>query len=668
MQIFNMEGPDGGVICSICKVHGTDKSRVHEEYISIPGFPVRKIQLIKHMNSAVHMRNCESHRLQQKSSFHARAVVQNLHKHEIVAKRMQQIFWLVKNEIANRKLSSLQQLFDNVVDDYMLSDFKHTSSTSVLGMIRIMSDYFTSRTIAAISRSRFWSTMVDESSDISVFQQYITFVRFVSDSGKAETRFLDIRQIHADRATAKNLLNTWKQVASDYGLDQRHHVAISCDVAAAMLGKHNGMATQLQSEIGTMVTIHCHAHRLALTAADSCEQLETFKSAEHLLLQLWKFFASSPLRTSKLAEFQAEQPNKAKKLQRACRTRWLSCNQAVTSCRAELSSLFACLNYYTDRGDATATGLLTKMKNIDFIFALYILESATEHLATLCKTFQLGEYNFSQVKSSLQLCVSQLTGTVHDDLALQNIKADWPRLSANLGDFNPDFEIKIRSLSRLYVETTCERLSDRFPEPEILSAFSIFEPSLVPSDSHRRKLYGIPQVQLLEEKFGPLMPENCSELIIAEWQIFREKLTLDFENADAAGDVCRRLVRNSAYACLPCLLTLARIALCIPMSTAWPERGFSLLKRIKRRDRNKLLPTTLQCLMNISLNGKAYDLLPDDFALEMASNWIASAARRNVAERHPVLVPDVEEQSDDPDEEFCELDANDFVDTEHFIL
>jgi len=51
------------------------------------------------------------------------------------------------------------------------------------------------------------------------------------------------------------------------------------------------------------------------------------------------------------------------------------------------------------------------------------------------------------------------------------------------------------------------------------------------------------------------------------------------------------------HAALPNVHKLALVALCIPMNTAEVERGFSLMKRLKTRLRNRLSQLTLSNLM-----------------------------------------------------------------------
>jgi len=45
------------------------------------------------------------------------------------------------------------------------------------------------------------------------------------------------------------------------------------------------------------------------------------------------------------------------------------------------------------------------------------------------------------------------------------------------------------------------------------------------------------------------------------------------------------------------------VVLSIPLVTAWPERGFSTLCRVKTKQRNRLLNVTLNASINVSMNG-----------------------------------------------------------------
>ena len=136
--------------------------------------------------------------------------------------------------------------------------------------------------------------MVDETTDIATLQQYITFVRYVEE-GEIKVSFLDIRHIDANGATTNNLYKYWQDVADIYSLDQ--HIAMSVDGSAAMLGKNNSLTQRIQLANPYMLPVHCYAHRLALSCADTCKGLQTIRACERGLVQSWRFFAASSLKS-----------------------------------------------------------------------------------------------------------------------------------------------------------------------------------------------------------------------------------------------------------------------------------------------------------------------------------------------------------------------------------
>ena len=83
--------------------------------------------------------------------------------------------------------------------------------------------------------------------------------------------------------------------------------------------------------------------------------------------------------------------------------------------------------------------------------------------------------------------------------------------------------------------------------------------------------------------------------MVNDYQSFKDRLVGDeFCNCSDAAAVCKKLAKDRAYGIVfQELQRLAELALTIPLSTAWPERGFSTLARIKSKSRNKLIDSTL---------------------------------------------------------------------------
>ena len=147
--------------------------------------------------------------------------------------------------MANRKVASLQTLVNRIGSNDRLRDLRHTSSTAVSEFILLISDHLSDCVVSAVKQSPRWSTLVDDITDITTLQQYITFVQYINAKGGQSTAFLYIRQIGAGGATAANLFRLWNEVANDYSLDINQHVAIACVGAAAMIGCRNSLSQKL---------------------------------------------------------------------------------------------------------------------------------------------------------------------------------------------------------------------------------------------------------------------------------------------------------------------------------------------------------------------------------------------------------------------------------------
>lgn len=107
-------------------------------------------------------------------------------------------------------------------------------------------------------------------------------------------------------------------------------------------------------------------------------------------MQLWKFFAKLPKPTALLVKAReswrkmklSEKARSvvAKKVRKACRTRWLSTSNAVDGVYEDFVLIIQATNL-ADEKDGLATHLLSKMKSFKFIGTIYILKTVLPELA-----------------------------------------------------------------------------------------------------------------------------------------------------------------------------------------------------------------------------------------------------------------------------------------------
>ena len=86
----------------------------------------------------------------------------------------------------------------------------------------------------------------------------------------------------------------------------------------------------------------------------------------------------------------------ARRLKKACHTRWLSMGQAVDTVYQDLEAVL-CTLQSLEKEDTVACELLTKMHKPKFIGCINIFQHMLPILNHLSKTFQKGSVNFSHI-------------------------------------------------------------------------------------------------------------------------------------------------------------------------------------------------------------------------------------------------------------------------------
>ncbi|XP_033120798.1 zinc finger MYM-type protein 1-like [Anneissia japonica] len=157
------------------------------------------------------------------------------------------------------------------------------------------------------------------------------------------------------------------------------------DGAAVMTGKRNGLGARLKREHPNLLTVHCICPRLALACADATDELKPILNAHTWLTQLWKMFEYSSKKTSMFLKMQTNmravnlttQPVRkklAKRLKQACKTRWMSFDQAVKAAFDEIIAILHTLKKLEEK-DAVASGLYKKMNTLLFSYQSGIFTS-----------------------------------------------------------------------------------------------------------------------------------------------------------------------------------------------------------------------------------------------------------------------------------------------------
>ena len=198
---------------------------------------------------------------------------------------------------------------------------------------------------SALRRSRFFSLLIDESSDISVKKQLVLVARYLVGRD-VKTAFIDIQDIFD--GTANTIVQAIHSFIVKRSLDIDKLRGFATDEASVMVGCRTSVATQLKQCSPSLISIHCVNHRLALAASHAADNIPYLH-----------FSQNSPVRMSGLHAIQALLDDPAIKLKEAKDVRWLSHDAAVATLLRIFPSLMASLEREaTERGEPIAEGLL----------------------------------------------------------------------------------------------------------------------------------------------------------------------------------------------------------------------------------------------------------------------------------------------------------------------
>ena len=128
--------------------------------------------------------------------------------------------------------------------------------------------------IGQVRESAVFSIMLDESSDVSVHQNLVVYVRYLEQAfGRldARTSFLGLRQL--DIANSDRIREQVVKLLVEKGLDVSKLAGIATDGASVMVGCRAGVVQQMKALSPSLLSTHCIAHRLVLSCGGAADQI-----------------------------------------------------------------------------------------------------------------------------------------------------------------------------------------------------------------------------------------------------------------------------------------------------------------------------------------------------------------------------------------------------------
>ena len=136
--------------------------------------------------------------------------------------------------------------------------------------------------------------MAEGARDVGTREVEDLYVRFL-ENGVPVSKFAGLKECHNAKATGitggiKEVLNeiddNWKQKL----------VCLGSDGASIMIGKNNSVYVHLKTDVPSLKSIHCIAHKLELGFQDTIKDVKLFQDTKEMLQGIWKYTISIPAR------------------------------------------------------------------------------------------------------------------------------------------------------------------------------------------------------------------------------------------------------------------------------------------------------------------------------------------------------------------------------------
>lgn len=173
---------------------------------------------------------------------------------------------------------------------------------------------------------------------------------------------------------------------------------------------------------------------------------------------------------------------------------------SVKAVYQDYEAVLQTLNHF-ENSDATASGLLEKMKTVKFLGVLYILMVVLPMLGNLLICFQRNSLNFSTIRPQIEFTTSQLDEILQTESPLNKLAVDIDSISRISDEItlSPRGMEEQRSIFVKYIPALKQIIIRRFESSsEILAAFEVLNPLTVPVVKQVSKIMAFQTCKLLQ--------------------------------------------------------------------------------------------------------------------------------------------------------------------------
>ena len=569
---------------------------------------------------------------------------------------MRTIFWIAKEDFAISKYPSLIRLqilqgCSALSSISLGANATYHSRNSGEEFLECIAEVIHTNVISAIKNCDMYSVLIDESTDISVCKQMVTFARIVDSEFIPRTYFLKDICISNPKSDASVLFNELVDYLSSEGLSVDKMKGFGSDGAAVMTGRHKGVATRLKAKSPHLIAIHCMAHKFNLCTSQASKDIPYLsENFEKVMADLYYYFGGSKSgnRKCEFEQIQKQLGDTVTKIKECHQIRWIAFYEAVSAVHKTWQSL---ITYFKQHDDKTAKSFLRKLTDYRFVAVVYMLMDILPAVATMSMLLQKRDLDLSAVKPALSDLISKIRaaekGKTHYQRELletlvktKDEKGNTKHISLKKHKLDCGTSLKetskeVLAIREKFCQAMAKNIEDRFPKEAstVATSFHILGlRGLSFMNEEDRSNYGNKELEIILQHYGS---DNEVHGVVStamidaaqcrsEWALVKTLVLQQKYPRDSTKELWKLLYEFHRDS-IPNMIKVAKLCLIMPYQTAECERGFSSQNLIKTSRRNSIKEAHLNMLMTIKAEGG--DVTNFDF-IPVVKLWKLKKSRR----------------------------------------
>ncbi|XP_062261961.1 zinc finger MYM-type protein 1-like [Platichthys flesus] len=509
-------------------------------------------------------------------------------------------------DTTGRGLDGCVASLDSVLEEHLkkATVFRGSSKTVHQELLDSMLSVLKECILDEVQGAEYLAIQVDETTGVSTHSQLVLVLRYIDRRNNVQERFFDfipLQDANADSIVA-SLLERLSTLLPE-GRESRL-IAQAYDGAAVMRGAKGGVHGRVLEVYGNAHYVHCYAHHLDVIMEQATSHIPPIRAFFSDLGGFSEFFSRSFKRTKVLEEVVA------RRLPGTSTTKWNLHTRALKPVYEHQDDLLLCFQTIRDSSHfdpqtvREAGGFVRMLQDEDFCFFLALFHKIMPNVDTLSKELQK-----KNIITNYSTIISGIIQSFTDNM--QKIRDSFPSLHGQTsGSVQEQPRKKKRTLGQgehqqlatEVCETILSDAKDRLSFTKHLISATLLRGDLFPEHDRR---FPDSALDTTVEAYPMLSKAKLkTELSL----IYKNN---EFRTCSSALTLFLFFMENNLQDTFTETVSLLRILITTPMTSAESGRCFSTLKRIKTFLRNTKTQGHLNALAMLSMEKKLVRNIPD---------------------------------------------------------